>query len=131
MCASCGCGCKPGKASKGCNCSCKTCREARTMSVEKSYMLAKALREFDEVEKGLADMSSRLVTRAGGLAEGAKYRAMGAKQGLKNIPFNAKYALKEAKLNASVRASSGADRVRFSRAGSAVSDKISRIKRGY
>lgn len=36
MCASCSCGCKPGKPEKGCKCTCKMCREARTMSVEKS-----------------------------------------------------------------------------------------------
>lgn len=36
MCASCGCGCKMGMPSKGCKCTCKTCRDARTMSVRKS-----------------------------------------------------------------------------------------------
>ena len=53
MCASCGCGCKHGIAAKGCTCKCKDCREARTMSVEKSYVLAKALRNFEEIEKGI------------------------------------------------------------------------------
>ena len=35
MCASCECGCKPGKPAKGCDCTCKMCREARA-SVSKS-----------------------------------------------------------------------------------------------
>ena len=29
MCAKCGCGCKPGKPSKGCKCTCASCKAAR------------------------------------------------------------------------------------------------------
>lgn len=49
MCASCGCGCKPGKEQKGCKCNCKTCREARTMSVEKFHLVRKAQRGFEAI----------------------------------------------------------------------------------
>lgn len=38
MCASCKCGCKPGKPAKGCDCQCKECRAARE-SVSKSGIL--------------------------------------------------------------------------------------------
>jgi len=45
MCASCKCGCKPGKPAKGCDCQCKECRAARE-SVGKSFsdlsLIAKA-----------------------------------------------------------------------------------------
>ena len=49
MCASCGCGCKMGMPAKGCKCTCKTCRDARTMSVEKSMLVRKAMRNFDAI----------------------------------------------------------------------------------
>lgn len=56
MCASCGCGCKMGKAAKGCKCTCKTCRDARTMSVEKSMLIRKAMRNFEAIHDAyLAD----------------------------------------------------------------------------
>jgi len=48
MCASCGCGCKPGKPAKGCDCNCKTCKNAR-MSVEKSFIVSKAMRNFEAI----------------------------------------------------------------------------------
>ena len=55
MCDSCGCGCKPGKPDRGCDCQCKTCREARMSK----YQVEKSLRELqafaDEVNKGLTD----------------------------------------------------------------------------
>ena len=40
MCASCKCGCKPGKPAKGCDCQCKECRAARE-SVSKSGILVR------------------------------------------------------------------------------------------
>jgi len=55
MCASCGCGCKPGKEQKGCKCTCKTCREARTMSVEKFHLVRKAQRGFDAIADAVID----------------------------------------------------------------------------
>ena len=55
MCASCGCGCKPGKEQKGCKCTCKTCREARTMSVEKFHLVNKAQRGFDVIADAILD----------------------------------------------------------------------------
>lgn len=144
MCASCGCGCKHGVAAKGCTCKCKDCREARTNSVEKSYVIAKALRGFDDVEKGLSEMAYRatqpfvraaersgLTGRAAEISEKAKFKAFMAKHRIKDASFNAQYALGEAKDTVRRNVSAGADRVRFSRAGSSVNDKISRIKRGY
>lgn len=52
MCASCKCGCKPGKPAKGCDCQCKDCRTAREgvsksgrlVLVEKGYTKEDALR---------------------------------------------------------------------------------------
>jgi len=55
MCASCGCGCKHGIAAKGCKCKCKDCREARTMSVEKSHLIRKAMRGFEEIADAVLD----------------------------------------------------------------------------
>lgn len=55
MCASCGCGCKPGKTAKGCNCTCKTCRDARTMSVEKSHLIRKSNRGFEAIADALLE----------------------------------------------------------------------------
>lgn len=55
MCASCGCGCKSGVAAKGCKCTCKTCREARTMSVEKFHLVNKANRGFEAIADALLD----------------------------------------------------------------------------
>lgn len=52
MCAACGCGCKPGKAARGCDCNCKTCKGAR-MSVEKSFVISKAMRNFDAIADAL------------------------------------------------------------------------------
>jgi len=108
------------------------------MSVEKSYLISKALRDFDDIEKGLADMAYRASqpfvragSRVGSMAENAQFGAMRAKQGLKDAPGNAKLALGEAKGAVGRRAGAGVDRVRFSRAGASIGDKISRIKRGY
>lgn len=55
MCASCGCGCKSGMPAKGCKCTCKTCREARTMSVEKFHLVNKANRGFEAIADALLD----------------------------------------------------------------------------
>ncbi|CAB4194559.1 hypothetical protein UFOVP1264_14 [uncultured Caudovirales phage] len=48
MCASCDCGCKPGKPEKSCKCSCAMCKKAR-MSVEKSFLVSKAIRDLSVI----------------------------------------------------------------------------------
>jgi len=68
MCASCGCGCKHGIAAKGCNCKCKTCREAR-MSVEKSFAIAKAYRDLNEFAKSV----ELAPTHVGSISAGQRY----------------------------------------------------------
>lgn len=52
MCATCGCGCKMGKPARGCGCNCNTCKGAR-MSVEKSFLVSKAMRNFDSIADAL------------------------------------------------------------------------------
>lgn len=70
MCASCGCGCKPGKEQKGCKCTCKTCREAR-MSVKKSFMVAKAHRDLEVFAKSFETPPSNV--HASTVSAGQRY----------------------------------------------------------
>lgn len=72
MCASCDCGCKPGRPDPRCTCRCRRCQEARASR----YGIRKSLREVsafaDEVSKGLPSAlrsSGKLSELAGSLRE--------------------------------------------------------------